>query len=109
MALDIAAPAALAAAVAFAERAGCAADLRDTLHWLDTFEGGAHCVMSAAAPPYAFDFVVFERIGAAWRPVFVGRLAYTAPRVWNGCTVPPTFSVSITSTRSPDASSPTSS
>lgn len=109
MALDVADPAALAAAVVFAESAGCLDDLRDTLRWLDTFEGGAHCVMSAAPPPYTFDFAIFERHDASWRPVFVGRLAYTAPRVRNGCTVPPTFSVSITSTRSPGASSPASS
>ncbi len=109
MALDIAAPAALAAAVALAERTGCLDDLRDTLRWLDSFEGGEHCVMSAAPPPYAFDFVIFERIDATWCPVFVGRLTYCAARARNGCTVPPTFSLSISSTRAPSTPSPANS
>lgn len=100
MALDVADPAYLRAVVAFAERAGCLDDLNDLLHWLDAFEsqGPTHCVMHAAAPRYAMDFVIFEQHNATWRPSLVGRLTYTHP---GGARAMPTFAVSFSTTRAP--------
>lgn len=101
MALDIADPAAFNAAVTFAEREGRLDDLGEKLRWLDNYGGRAKtkCVLSAAPPPYAFDLVMFERAGRAWRPMFVGRLVYQTPDARDGHGAVPSFAVSITSTR----------
>ncbi len=111
MALDITDLTALDAVITFAEREGRLDDLGEKLRWLDTYGGRAktRCVLSAATPPYAFDLVMFERCGRAWRPMFFGRLAYQTPDAREGREGAPSFAVSITSTRDHTAPSPTAS
>ena len=100
MALDIADRAYFDAVVEFAKQNGQLDDLCAKLDWLDVYggRGRSQCVMSPAPEPMAFELVMFQRAGTAWRPAFLGRLVYYTPDP-RDANATPRFAVTITATR----------
>ena len=92
----------LAAARAFAERAGLSSNLEERLRYLDLYASPARnsrCTLYHDHAPYSFAFVLeVQDSDGRWRTWFEGGLLYHGPHDGGGSGCYPTLAVLLTPT-----------